>query len=209
MTSAPPPFSAPERRRARRQAPLARRQDLFDVTIACLARLGPRATTGREICRQAGVSHGLLRHYFANPDNLLLETYQYVCETFLARFQREISEAADDAAAALDRFFLATFSAEWTSSDILGAWMAFWTLVRSNEDFAAVGEDYNRRLSALVASAVARLDHPAGTPPPADSVAILLAVMDGLWLDFCLSPTRLTRDRAIALCRTTLARLTA
>lgn len=27
--------------------------------------------TGREICRQAGVSHGLLRHYFQKPDNLL------------------------------------------------------------------------------------------------------------------------------------------
>ena len=65
----------PARRRASRQAPDVRRHDLLAATINCLARLGPRGTTGREICRQAGVSHGLLRHYFADPENLLLETY--------------------------------------------------------------------------------------------------------------------------------------
>ena len=78
------------RRRVRRQAPTVRRQDLLAVTISCLARLGARGTTGREICRQAGVSHGLLRHYFKNPENLLLETYQEpVSYTHLDVYKRQ------------------------------------------------------------------------------------------------------------------------
>lgn len=60
----------PARRRTRREPPAVRRQDLIDVTVTCLARFGPRGATGREICRQAGVSHSLLRHYFRNPDRL-------------------------------------------------------------------------------------------------------------------------------------------
>jgi hypothetical protein len=31
--------------------------------------------------------------------------------------------------------------------------------------------------------------------------------MDGLWLDFCLSPSRLSRQRAIELCSLTLRQL--
>lgn len=195
------------RRRAERQAPTMRRQDLLAVTIACLARLGPKGTTGREICRQAGVSHGLLRHYFRNPDNLLFETYEELCDHFLARFEAELLTPDADPREALHRFFAVLFSEEWASSDLLGAWMAFWTLVRSNAAFAAKSEAYNARLRDLLERAVARLPTRGDAVPTADLVPILSAVMDGLWLDFCLAPSRLSRERAIELCCVTLRQL--
>jgi TetR/AcrR family transcriptional repressor of bet genes len=186
-----------------------RRKELQAATIACLARLGPRATTGREICRQAGVSHGLLRHYFDNPDNLLLETYQQLCNEFLERFERELLAPApsSDPWDAMDHFFAVLFSEEWASSDVLGAWMAFWTLVRSNDDFAEVGETYNHRLRSLLDSAFSRLPPRQDGIAREDAIAILSAVMDGLWLDFCLSPSRLSRERALALCSLTLRQI--
>jgi AcrR family transcriptional regulator len=193
--------------RVQRQPPEERRQDLLTATIACLARLGPRATTGREICRQAGVSHGLLRHYFVNPDNLLLETYQQLCDHFLARFEAELLTPGADPWEALDHFFTVLFSDEWANSDILGAWMAFWTLVRSNDEFAEVSEGYNRRLRALLDTAFSRLPHKPDGLAREDAIPILSAVMDGLWLDYCLSPSRLSRERALALCSLTLRQI--
>lgn len=193
------------RRRASRQAPEVRRQDLLAVTISCLARLGPRGTTGREICRQAGVSHGLLRHYFTNPSNLLLETYQELCDNFIARFQQELEVPHPDPWEGLDSFFAVLFSDEWASSDILGAWMAFWTLVRTDDDFRRTSEAFNDRLKDLLMAGVARL--PAARIPNTDVAAILSAVMDGLWLEFCLSPRRLPREQALALCSLTLRQL--
>ena len=59
----------------------------------------------------------------------------------------------------------------------------------------------------------ARLDRcrrlPTGgqTVATEDAVVIISAVMDGLWLDYCLSPTRTTRDRALDLCCLTARRL--
>jgi AcrR family transcriptional regulator len=189
--------------RARRQQPLLRRQDLLQVTIRCLAQFGPRGATGREICRQAGVSHGLLRHYFDNPDNLLLETYQQLCEQFLARFEHELAPRDSDPWKALERFFDLLFSEEWASADVLGAWMAFWTLVRTNAEFAEISDDFNKRLRELLRTAARRLPHDAMTLKMQDAIAILSAVMDGLWLDFCLSPRRTPRPRAVALCNLT------
>lgn len=192
-------------RRVTRQAPEVRRQDLLAVTINCLARLGPRATTGREVCRQAGVSHGLLRHYFRNPQNLLLETYEELCEQVIARFREEAALPADNPWDTIDRFFSVLFSEELANSDILGAWIAFWTLVRSDDSFAKVSEDHNRKLRVMLAEAVALL--PAGPIAPADLATILSAMMDGLWLDFCLSPARLPRERAIELGQLALRQL--
>jgi AcrR family transcriptional regulator len=184
-----------------------RRQDLLGATITCLARLGPKGTSGREICRQAGVSHGLLRHYFANPDTLLLEAYQQLCDHFLERFEHELSVPTDDPWEAMDRFFAVLFSDEWSSSDMLGAWMAFWTLVRTNDEFADASESYNGRLRAQLGTALSRLPQSDRAIAQADAVAILSAVMDGLWLDFCLSPSRLSRERALDLCSLTLRRI--
>jgi AcrR family transcriptional regulator len=193
--------------RAQRQQPLLRRQDLLQVTIRCLAQFGPRGATGREICRQAGVSHGLLRHYFDNPDNLLLETYQQLCDQFLARFENELAPDESNPWKALERFFDLLFSEEWASADVLGAWMAFWTLVRTNDEFAQISDSFNKRLRELLRTAARRLPHDEMTLKMNDAIAILSAVMDGLWLDFCISPKRTPRPRAVALCNLTARKL--
>ncbi|PZO89759.1 MAG: hypothetical protein DI623_09100 [Sphingomonas sanxanigenens] len=197
----------PKRARAKRQPPLERRQDLLAVTVSCLARLGPKGTTGREICRQAGVSHGLLRHYFRNPDNLLLETYELLCEQLITHLEAEIGEIDDDPGAALTRFFSAAFSKQWASPDVIGAWMVFWQLVRSREDFAAVSASFNERQRALMDRIASRIPRSESAPPLADSVAILSAVLDGLWIEFYLSEERTPKERCIALCEETAARL--
>jgi AcrR family transcriptional regulator len=196
-----------KRARAKRQPPTVRRQDLLAVTVSCLARLGPRGTTGREICRQAGVSHGLLRHYFRNPDNLLLETYEQVCDQLLAHLEAEIMPFADEPEKALHRFFVAVFSGEWAGPDIIGAWMVFWQLVRSREDFAAVNASFDARHRALLEGIVSRMPRRKAAVPMADAIAILSAVLDGLWIEFYLSETRTPVGRCIELCEQTVSRL--
>lgn len=205
-TAAEPAADAP-RARARRQSPTVRRQDLLAVTVKCLATLGPRGTTGREICRQAGVSHGLLRHYFRNPENLLYETYEELCDHFIARFEAVLVDESLQPWEALDRFFAVLYSEEWSNTDLLGAWMAFWALVRTNPEFAAKSEQHNARLRELLALAISRLPTTGHTVATEDAVVIISGVMDGLWLDYCLSPARMSRERALELCCLTARRL--
>ncbi|MCJ2181978.1 TetR family transcriptional regulator C-terminal domain-containing protein [Novosphingobium sp. 1949] len=207
--------TTPPRRIITRQDPGTRRQDLLQVTVGCLARLGPQGTTGREICRQAGVSHGLLRHYFANPQNLLLETYEEVCRQVIARLRARLDEDADaaDAWGAMDRFLETLFAPEAASSDMLGAWLAFWSLVRANPEFTARNEAFNAELRALLRTAMDRLipcGARAGTaddPSLGEVQAIMTAIINGLWLEVCLSPDSASRERAIARCKTSLRRL--
>lgn len=195
-------------RRKRRKAPADRRRDLLDVAVVCLARLGPREATGREVCRQAGVSHGLLRHYFDSPDQLFLEAYRDLCDRYLAEFERRLLDDKTDPWAALDDFFAVLFSKTWSGPEVLGAWTAFWTLTRSDPAFAEVNAAYNQRLGELVEQGLRRL--PAQPAPGLDfdsAAKILASVMDGLWLEFCLRPAAPKRAEAAALCGLAARRL--
>ncbi|HKX36099.1 MAG TPA: TetR family transcriptional regulator, partial [Rhizorhapis sp.] len=49
---------------------------MIDATAACLAEKGVGGTSVRAICLRAGVSSGLLRHYFDGVDALIAETYR-------------------------------------------------------------------------------------------------------------------------------------
>ena len=195
------------RAQRKRQSPTVRREELLAITVSCLARLGPRGTTGREICRQAGVSHGLIRHYFRNPDNLLLETYEQLCDQMLAALGATLENIEADPWAGLHRFYTAVFSQQWANADIIGAWMVFWQLVRSRDDFAAVSEAFNQKQRILLERALSLLPQPADAPPLDSTIAIISAVMDGLWIEVYLAPTRTPPERCVELCQQATRRL--
>lgn len=206
-TSRPKKAAAAEPRpRVRREDPEVRRQELLRATVTCLARLGPNGTTGREICRQAGVSHSLLRHYFGNPQTLLLEAYSQLCDGFITRLEADLS-VQQDPWLALDNLFRLHLSEEWAGSDVLGAWIAFWTLVRARSDFAEVRDNFSSRLTTLIAAIIARLPAPTGGLSAADAASIIGGVMDGVWLEYGLAATPMSRDRAIELCNVTARRV--
>jgi TetR/AcrR family transcriptional repressor of bet genes len=187
-----PLAALPATRRARRKAPADRRQDLLAAAIACLARLGPRGATGRE------------RHYFETPEALFAAAYGDLCDRFVAEFEARLTDAALSPDAALDAFFAVQFSEAWANPDVLGAWIAFWTLTRTDPAFAAVNAAYNQRLRALIERALGRLnpDFDRGS-----ASSILASVMDGLWLETCLRPDPAGRAEAERLCRLTLRAL--
>lgn len=58
----------------RRLSPEQRRSQLVDATIEVLAAVGFRSATAETIAAQAGVSKGLLWHYFDDLDDLLEQT---------------------------------------------------------------------------------------------------------------------------------------
>lgn len=59
-----------------REAADVRRQALVAAAEAVLAREGVAGTSVRAICAEAGVSAGLLRHYFEGVDELIAAAYE-------------------------------------------------------------------------------------------------------------------------------------
>ena len=78
--------------------------------------------------------------------------------------------------------------------------MVVWQQVRTRDDFAAVSHAYNMRQRALLERIALRLPLRPGGLPLDDAIAILSAVVDGLWIEHYLSDTRTPRQRCIDLC---------
>lgn len=190
-----------------RKSPEDRRQDILDIVVTCLAQLGPRASTGREVARRLGGSHGLLNHYFSTQEQLFLETYRMLYEQYLEALKGNIVHDGPPENA-LDKAFDALFSDAWGDQNIFGAWIAFWTFIRSDTSFAAVRDEYKAKQTALLMTVFERAEREDRLKMDKDRAAtIMTAVMDGLWLEYCLSPDHLPHDYAVELCHTALQQL--
>ncbi|RVJ51992.1 TetR family transcriptional regulator, partial [Sinorhizobium meliloti] len=55
-----------------------RRQELIEATLDCISEFGLKGATVRQIALRAGVTAGLVRHYFESKDQMVAEAYRAV-----------------------------------------------------------------------------------------------------------------------------------
>ncbi len=171
-----------------------RRQSLIDAAAASLAERGVAGTSVRTICARAGVSPGLLTHYFAGVDDLIAAAYREVT----ARVSQTLSEAGASAGSdprdRLIAFVTASFRPPVAEPSLLATWLAFWSLVKTN---AAIAEIHRRTYAEHRAALEQLLGDCGVARGEAGSAAIALtALVDGLWLELTLDPTTFSADQA-------------
>ncbi|MEC3948723.1 transcriptional regulator BetI [Sphingobium sp. HWE2-09] len=194
-------YSVPARQRARfvREAADVRRQALIDATARCLAEKGVGGTSVRAICAYAGVSSGLLTHYFDGVDALILATYVDVGAKVSAALDAAVAAAGDDPRDRLRACLQANFLAPVLDPDLLATWIAFWSLVKSDPKVGAIHADVYGGTRAQLESLL-RAASPGMTDDQARIAAIsLTALVDGLWLELCLDRSAFSPEEAQAM----------
>ena len=180
-----------------RAEPDARRQSLVEACGRCLARLGASGTSVRTICTEAGVSPGLLRHYFSGIDALIAETYRWTGARVSGALDEAVKHAPATPRARLLAYLTASFRPPIASPDLLATWLAFWSLTKTDPVISAVHaeiyRDYRRDLEALIAA----LD-PNARSHRLTAIA-LTALVDGLWLELSLGSAPFTPEEAAVL----------
>lgn len=186
-----------------RESADARRADLIEATAACLADVGLAGTNVRAICARAGVSPGLLRHYFGGINDLAAATYAATSDRMDSIFADAVAGAGADPRRRLLAYLTASFRSPVTDPELLGAWTAFWALARSNARMANIHATsyagYRARLSDLL-TACGAVD--------AERLAIMLtAMVDGLWLELSLDAGSFGAEAAVAMVEQAVAAL--
>ncbi len=178
-----------------RESADARRADLIDATAGVLAEHGLAGTNVRAICAKAGVSPGLLRHYFGGIDDLIVATYEATSDRMDAIFAGVVEGVGPDPRARLLAYLTASFRPPVTDPELLGAWTAFWALARSDVRMAAIHAEsyagYRARLGELLIACGAT---------DAERIAIMLtAMVDGLWLELSLDAESFGAEAAVQM----------
>ncbi|NGM50604.1 TetR family transcriptional regulator [Caulobacter sp. 602-2] len=176
-----------------REAPDVRRQALVAAAEAVLAREGVAGTSVRTICAEAGVSAGLLRHYFEGVDELIAAAYEGVDQRIDAALEAAVAAAGQAPRARLSAYLAASFAPPVLDPDLLAAWIGFWGLVKTKPRIAAIHAAsyaaYRARLETLLADCGARDRRLAAIA--------LTAMVDGLWLELCLDPSTFSPGEAV------------
>lgn len=71
----------------------ARRRQLAEAVQSLITEDGLDRVTVARVAARAGISVGLVQHYFATKDELLLHTYQHVTQAWRARVDARIADA--------------------------------------------------------------------------------------------------------------------
>ena len=184
-----------------RESPDVRRQALIEATAQCLAEKGVAATSVRAICARAGVSAGLLTHYFDGVDALILATYRDVGKKVAAALEQAVAEAGPDPLDRLWAYIRANLQPPVLDPNLLATWISFWSLVKTSPEIAAThAETYGgsrERLEVLLREAAPQIPRPA-----ARIAAIgLTAMLDGLWLELCLDSSTFTIEEALEMAK--------
>lgn len=190
-----------------RADPDERRRSLIAATCRVLAEKGAAGVSVRSICAEAGVSPGLLRHYFAGVSDAIAQAYRETGNRIARALGAAVDAAGSDPRARLVAYLTANFRPPIASPDMLATYVGFWSLTRSDPLIARVraeiSVDFRAPLECLLMAWRPELDD-------ARLAAVALtALIDGLWLELSLGDAPFTPEEAGELAERLLETVTA
>jgi TetR/AcrR family transcriptional regulator, transcriptional repressor of bet genes len=155
-----------------------RRQQLIEATIASISRYGFADATISRISKEAGVSTGIVHHYFGSKDDLLEATMR----TLLQQLRQDVVEKLAQAATPEERLYAiinGNFANNQFDRPVIVAWLAFWAQVPHVLELARLQRINARRLRSNLLHELRQLLPKERAEETATGLA---ALIDGLWL---------------------------
>jgi len=188
--------------RPRRQTAEERRRALIEATLRSLKKRGHEGLSVRSIAAEAGVSIGLINHHLPNKNRLVAESYRQFSRQLEDGFREAVAQAPANPRARLRAFIRAVFSRPSLDPRVLTAWVVFWGLFRSSPEMRRVHGEGHHGYGALLPSLLADYERAVGRLRISRRLAEtgLAAMLDGLWLEWCLDANRFRPREAVRLC---------
>ena len=178
-----------------RKTSLQRRQELIEAGIVCLGKGGMSAFTIDQICKQARVSRGLINHHFESKEDLLLCIYAQMTDYLV----RDITD--EPPREQITGFIESSFDKSSFKKSNLRAWLAIWGEVATNPKLKSLHQErylgYRQQLMTALAGIVDTDSEGLNVKSLARQ---LIALIDGLWLEYCLHSEGFSLNAAKADC---------
>jgi len=171
--------------------------------LRCILKNGNAGISVRQIAAEAGVSLGLIRYHFGEFDDLIAYAFDLMTDTLLRAIRDSIERAAPNPQARLDAFIETSFSPLLLDRDVLGVWVVFWGLIlHSRRMGSAQRREYSQYVQ-IIAELLRELGAAERIPIRDVHLAAVgfTALLDGLWLAWCLNPAAFRPTQGIELCR--------
>jgi AcrR family transcriptional regulator len=192
-----------------RETPEVRRRLLIEATTRSIARFGYSGTTIERICSEGGVSRGLINHHFGSKDELILQSYSQLCEAW-AQYTLEGMKDSQDPGEALRDAIDRNFDPKMFHPDSLRIWLGFWSVIPKSPKLKKLDGALYRLDMEIFQQVFERLGKKKKIRIDSRLQAIsLMALIQGLWLQWALDPKSFSAEEAKAVCLASVEHLLA
>ncbi|WP_081745148.1 MULTISPECIES: transcriptional regulator BetI [unclassified Pseudoalteromonas] len=160
-----------------------RRQQLIDATIESVAQKGLQATTINSISKNAGMSSGIISHYFGGKQGLIEATVRYL----LSNLKNDLISKVDENTTATQRLMFiveSNFALVQQRKDTTRTWLSFWAQSMHDKELHRLQNVNSKRLQSNLTVSFKQLMPLSQATLAAELTA---AMIDGLWLRAVLS----------------------
>ena len=191
MPDAAHPAPMNERRKFRREGEERRRQDLIDATLDSVAEHGLEGASLRAIALRAGVTAGLIRHYFPGKEELLQEAYAALMGRMTEQAKAALLVENASPRQRLAAFVTANLNAPIIDARVFSLWATFIGRAGADPSLARAHREgylgFRNEVEAVVAEVLgAEQRRPDANELRRHAIAIN-AIIDGLWIEGCLA----------------------
>jgi len=191
---------AVERKPYRREAEDKRRLALIEATLALVSEGGAATATVRAIAARAGVTPGLIRHYFHTKEELIADSYRHLMINMTSGAAGVLTSAPRDPNARLAAFVAATLRPPVLDREAVVRWAAFMQETRNSAVMLEIHRQtylaFRDQLQLLIAALPAA---PASIDDQRRLAIACNALLDGLWLEGSTLPDAFAKGELVRI----------
>lgn len=173
-----------------------RRAQLIQATFECIHEFGFQGTTISKVSKKAGVSTGIVSHYFGGKDGLLEATMRHLLKT-LNKAASGNSRGLVDPKEKIVAIIKANFASEQVTPEAATVWLAFWGHALHVPALARLQRVNLSRLQSNLRFWLGHLMNRNDAKFVAEGLA---AMIDGIWLRGAFQDGGINQKQATNLC---------
>jgi AcrR family transcriptional regulator len=174
-------------------------ETILNAAMSCIMREGIDGTSLRDVAREAEVSLGLLSYHFDDRRALIVAAFELATARLLAASLDSLV-GIDGAEERVRAFVRGSFHGQFLEPEYLALRVALWAISRTDDQIEAVEKRnyarYKNKLAKLITSARPAIK--AGLA--AQRATDVIALQNGLWLNWARYANRADLDRGLDLC---------
>ncbi|MGB0894169.1 MAG: transcriptional regulator BetI [Parashewanella sp.] len=156
-----------------------RKQDLIDAPLLSVERFGLHNTTINTISQIAGLSSGIISHYFGSKQALIEATLRYLIDGLKQALLTKIKGQSLTAEQRLHLIVEANFTDLQRSDAATKTWLSFWAQAMHEPELARLQRVNNQR---LYRNLLFSFSHVLARPHAIQAAKQAAALIDGFWL---------------------------
>ena len=177
--------------------PDIRKPQLVQATMAVIDRVGLHSASIALISKEAGVSTGIINHYFGGKHGLLEETMREILRQLSVTITKALKELPANAhQQRINAIINGNFEGYQAENKVAKTWLAFWSYSMHDAQLKRLQRVNEKRLISHLLIELKALLEPEQAELVAHGIASLI---DGIWLRGTLNPEGIDANKARAI----------